>query len=323
MLNISGTMSTGSAADLSSATITLSDLTGTSGQDVSVASIIDNTFTIGKNGQVRVDVTLNGVTKSTNVNLTVTTLRSGTKSSILNVPENTRAMKGQFQIALNSSQQAMLGSNYTVTFYYRVSPTELMHNFMVYNTDGTMMGAKGNGFYILQGKVKKVSGTMGSPDVGLEQESDVWNIYYGGAKVATCAAPPRGSWHKITFQYQGSTVGIFIDDVQRQPTGTGVTSNGYISIGSNKITKIGPIGTQGWRQPTLSSEADLSEGSTVTEMGRGNFDSFTVTSNGQTVLTYACDSIPSNFTSNWQIQYLNAGSPILNTPAFDYLWYQN
>ena len=134
----------------------------------------------------------------------------------------------------------------------RVDPNTIMHNFMVYNTDGTMMADKGQGFYILQGKASRSGGIMGTSSVELNQDSDYWSIYYGGELVATCDAPNRWTgWSKVTMKYRNGGVGIFVNDEQRTLTTVkagAVSSDNYVNIAANyKISKIGPIGTQGWR----------------------------------------------------------------------------
>ena len=170
---------------------------------------------------------------------------------------------------------------------------------------------------------------MGTSSVELNQDSDYWSIYYGGELVATCDAPNRWTgWSKVTMKYRNGGVGIFVNDEQRTLTTVkagAVSSDNYVNIAANyKISKIGPIGTQGWRQPQFSMDADLSGAVNYkTEMGRANFDSYTVTSGGQTVFSYGCDSVPSYFSSIWQVKDLNSGAVIYNTPAFDYVWYQN
>ena len=192
-----------------------------------------------------------------------------------------------------------------------------------------MMADKGQGFYILQGKVVNLNADFGTPNIELTQDTDIWSIYYGGELVATCNSTDRWTgWHKVTIKYRNGGIGIFVDDVQRTLTTVkagAVSADNYVNTAANyKISKIGPIGTQGWRQPQFSTDADLSGAVNYkTEMGRANFDTFTVTSGGNQVFLYACDSIPSYFSSIWQVKDLNNGSVIYNTPAFDYVWYQN
>ena len=306
--------------------VSLSDPSGTS----ATAVITNDTFTIAKNGIIRVTMTTaDGMSIYKDIQMTVTPRQEGKKSSIQNTPQNSNILKGQFQMTLSDAQKAQLGDTYEVSFYYRVDPNVIMHNFMVYNTDGTMMADKGNGFYILQGKASRTDGIMGTSSVQLGQDSDYWSIYYGGELVATCDATNRWTgWSKVTLKYRNGGVGIFVNDVQRTLTTVkagAVSEDNYINIAPNyKISKIGPIGTQGWRQPQFSADADLSGAVNYkTEMGRANFDTFTVTSGGTQVFLYACDSIPSYFSSIWQVKDLNAGAVIYNTPAFDYVWYQN
>ena len=325
MLDVQATLGNGSAADLTNATVALSDPSGTA----ATAVVTDDSFTIGKNGTIRVTVTLNDSVRSTDIDMTVTSSQALKKSSLQNSPQNSDILKGQFQMTLSDAQKAQLGNTYDVSFYYRVDPGTLMHNFMVYNTDGTMMADKGNGFYILQGKVKQTGGSLGTSSVQLAQDTDIWSIYYGGELVATCDATNRNTgWHKVTIKYRSGGIGIFVDDVQRTLATVkegAVSADNYVNTAANyKISKIGPIGTQGWRQPQFSTDADLSGAVNYkTEMGRANFDTFTVTSGGTQVFSYACDSIPSFFSSIWQVKDLNSGNVIYDVPAFDYVWYQN
>ena len=119
--------------------VALSDPSGTN----ATAVVTDDTFTIVKDGTIRLTVTtVDGLVETKDFQMTVTTRQTGKKSSIQNSPQNSSILKGQFQMSLSAAQQAELGDTYDVSFYYRVDPNTIMHNFMVYNTDGTMMADK-------------------------------------------------------------------------------------------------------------------------------------------------------------------------------------
>ena len=323
MIQFGGQMEDGLPADMSKVTIKLEDNKNISNGGT---LITDNTFTILYDDYIK--FTANTSTASIPFNVRLRTINTG--AAIKNMPQNSHALKGQFQLALSSQQQAQLGDTYDVSFYYRVDPGTLMHNFMVYNTDGTMMADKGNGFYILQGTVKQTGGTLGTSSVELEQEQDDWLFYCQNIKIGYCKAPSRNVlWHKITVKYRPGGIKVLIDGKDALTTivdYSGIDTDGYMKVPENyKISKIGPIGTQGWRQPNLSPEADLNRFNLYkTEMGWAAFDDFRVYSysNNKEVFKYDCNSneVPSFLTSNWQIEGTNSGNPVLQSPLFDYAW---